>query len=91
MLSLWIGCINCFGNINQSICINCEEAFEVINGKCIKNYELGSGELCLACNYDNNDQICLTCNEGYYLPNDINNKKRCKKCGEFMKKSHEEN
>jgi len=86
-----IGCINCFGNINQSICINCEEGYAVINGKCIKNCELGPGELCLTCNYDNNDQNCLTCNEGYYLPNDINNKKRCKKCGEFMKKCHEEN
>ena len=38
----------------------------------------GSGEKCLTCDYSKG--ICKSCNEGYYLPTDDEEKRKCKKC-----------
>ena len=86
-----IGCISCSGNLNESICDSCEDDFILNNGKCIEGCKLGSGELCLSCDLSNDEQNCLTCNEGYYLPNNISERKKCKKCGLYMKECYEDN
>ena len=86
-----IGCIRCSGNLNNSICDLCEDGFSLNNGKCVKSCNLGSGELCKSCDLNNNEQNCLTCNDEYYLPNNEFERKKCKKCGNYMKKCHEYN
>ena len=85
------GCVDCYGNISEPICRSCKEEFKLIDGECIKNCKLGLGELCHTCNYDNNNQDCSSCNEGYYLPENILERKKCKICGNNMKVCHEEN
>jgi len=85
------GCADCYGNSSKPICRYCKEEFKWIKGECIKNCKLGLGELCRTCNYDNNNQSCSSCNEGYYLPENILERKKCKKCGKNMKVCHEEN
>ena len=85
------GCADCYGNINEPICRSCKEEFKLINGECIKNCKLGLGELCRTCNYGDNNQSCSSCNEGYYLPENISERKKCKICGTNMKVCHEEN
>ena len=85
------GCVDCYGNTMQPICRLCKEEFKLINGECIKNCKLGTGELCRTCDYGDNNQSCSSCNEGYYLPENILERKKCKICGTNMKECHEEN
>lgn len=85
------GCAECYGSLNESICRICKKEYQFINGECIKKCKLGLGELCHTCDYGDNEQNCLTCNEGYFLPNNISDRKKCKICGPYMKKCHEEN
>ena len=75
------GCEECFfeGQSNSSSCTSCIEGYEIFEGKCIKNCEIGEDEKCVECNTTpgSNNQ-CLICNKGYYF--DINyNKTICKK------------
>jgi hypothetical protein len=85
------GCADCYGNISEPICRSCKEEFKLINGECIKYCKLGSGEFCLTCNDDDNNQSCSSCNEGYYLPENILEREKCKICGTNIKICHEEN
>lgn len=42
--------------------------------------EEGNNEKCSKC--DTNNNTCSACNEGYYLPEDDEEKKQCKKCSD---------
>jgi len=70
------GCNNCYANPGEdlSICVLCNDTYQLYEGKCIKNCEIGEDEKCMECFYDR----CQKCNPGYYY--DINyNKSICKK------------
>ena len=78
-------CYNFFGNV---ICSACNEGFNLIFNRCIpkdqnivKECEKGDNEKCFSCNNEKGkEDQCLECNSGYYLPNNQNEKKFCKKC-----------
>ena len=76
-------CTKCEGDLSDDICISCKSNLIPIykNNKIIKceiPCETGKNEICLEC--DKNNNICYICNEWYYLPEDDEIKKTCKKC-----------
>lgn len=88
--SCGIGCLNCYGKVNESICYKCKEGFLLYNNECTQNCLLGSGELCLTCDSGENGLYCGSCNEGYYLPINLTERKRCKKCRADMINCHQD-
>ena len=79
-----IGCIKCFGTIENNQCIECHKDYQLYKGKCLANCIISGNEYCYCCN-ENEGKInrCKDCNYGYYLPeysNDINKNLVCQKC-----------
>ena len=76
------GCNICYANPGEdlSICVLCNDTYQLYEGKCIQNCEIGEDEKCVECGDGKqgfNDR-CQKCNPGYYY--DINyNKSICKK------------
>ena len=76
------GCNICYANPGEdlSICTLCNDTYQLYEGKCILNCEIGEDEKCSECGDGKqgfNDR-CQKCNPGYYY--DINyNKSICKK------------
>ena len=76
------GCNMCYANPGEdlSICILCNDTYQLYEGKCIKNCEIGENEKCMECDDGKqgfNDR-CKKCNPGYYY--DLNyNKSICQK------------
>ena len=76
------GCNICYANPGEdlSICVLCNDTYQLYEGKCIQNCEIGEDEKCVECGNGKqgfNDR-CQKCNPGYYY--DINyNKSICKK------------
>ena len=71
------GCNMCYANPGEdlSICVLCDDNYQLFEGKCIKNCEIGENEKCMECGDAKqgfNDR-CKKCNPGYYY--DINNNK----------------
>ena len=68
-------CISCNGAFNFPTCNECEIGFKKCGKKpCI----IGTNEKCKSCKYESEE--CLSCNEGYFLPEDSNDKTKCTKC-----------
>lgn len=82
------GCLKCSGTLKNAICTECLNEymndFMLYNGKCIKNCNTGSDELCNKCNTTpGENNRCLSCNTNYYLPDystDLNYNLLCKRC-----------
>ena len=85
-----LGCLHCYGKMNESICYQCQEGFQLYNNECTKDCILGAGELCYSCDLGDNGLYCGSCNEGYYLPYNLTERKRCKKCGLNMINCHQD-
>ena len=64
-------CLECFGIFIFSICKKCENGYKLVNGKCKKEENQEEEEEPL------NHTPEIECDEGYYLPKD---EKECKKC-----------
>ena len=64
-------CLECIGLAIFSICKKCENGYKLVNGKCQKEENQEEEEEPL------NHKPEIECNEGYYLPKD---EKECKKC-----------
>ena len=85
------GCLKCSGTLNNTVCTEClneyMKDFTLFNGKCIKNCNRGSDELCSKCNTNPGlNSRCSECNSKYYLPEystDINYNLICKRCPNF--------
>ena len=76
-------CKSCSGTSKKYICDSCSDGYfenteDGIIISCDLPCETGNEEKCLTCDMDHN--ICETCNNGYFLPNDADNKKICQKC-----------
>ena len=77
-------CKECYGTKNSNLCTLCYENYVSIysNNNIINSCELpcetGENEKCLICDKIKNK--CSKCNDGYYLPEDDENKKVCQKC-----------
>ena len=84
-------CLKCEGTLEEKICTECEYGYKLQDQQCIKACVLGWDSFCKTCNYEK-ESICGSCYEGYYLPENDNEKTSCKYCGSYLiKKCHEEN
>ena len=76
-------CISCYGEKDYIFCSLCESGYELEENKCqkkvVKNCIIGEKEKCRECSHILKDQ-CESCNEGYFLPEDGQNKSKCEKC-----------
>ena len=75
-------CASCSGSLNSPKCDKCETGFKLINNECKEILcERGMNEKCLHCNMEKDKkEECLTCNDGYFIPDDAQDKTKCVKC-----------
>ena len=75
-------CAICFGTKLNNECTSCQTGFNPITKNNITEYctdcETGNDEKCLSCDFKLNQ--CSNCNPGYFMPEDDETKKVCKKC-----------
>jgi surface protein len=79
-------CLACTGTdeiSTNSVCLLCEEGYQLYEGECIKNCETGNDIKCKSCSAipGRNDQ-CGECNDNYFLPEDDNDRKTCQPCSD---------
>ena len=76
-------CISCYGEKDYTFCSLCDLGYELEENKCqkkiVQNCVMGEKEKCKNCSYIQKDQ-CDSCNEGYFLPENEENKNKCEKC-----------
>ena len=82
-------CEECYGTKNSIICKKCNNNYFLSKKKniCEPLCEIGENNYCKTCDQENNE--CSTCNPGYYLPNDEEDKSKCKKCSTINDKCEE--
>ena len=75
-------CKSCIGSHETLECNECILGYELKNGQCIQpKCNLGENEKCLKCQtISGKENECLECNEGYYIPINSLDKKKCVKC-----------
>ena len=75
------GCLECFGTEKNKLCSKCDNGFEFLNNKCIKEKcVIGANEKCASCRTENGrEKVCATCNEGYFI-RENSNSSICSKC-----------
>ena len=75
-------CASCSGTLNAPICDKCEVGFKLISNECKEILcERGMNEKCVHCNLEKDKkEECLSCNEGYFLPENAEDKTKCVKC-----------
>ena len=63
------GCLECFGSSVNKYCSKCQNGYNQINFKCIKETCLiGLNEKCSSCKTEiGKEKECATCNDGYYI------------------------
>ena len=74
------GCNICYAEKGEDLskCLICNDSYQLFEGKCIKNCEIGQNEKCTECDINGYNDRCKKCNEGFYF--DINyNKSICRK------------
>ena len=75
-------CASCSGTLNSPVCDKCEVGFKLIGNECKEILcERGINEKCIFCNMEKDKkEECLSCNEGYFLPENAEDKTKCVKC-----------
>lgn len=75
------GCLECFGSKDNKFCSKCQNGYNHINNKCIKETcVIGENEKCSSCkNETGKEKECATCNDGYFI-GENSNSTVCKKC-----------
>ena len=76
-------CIACLGSLNSPICTRCKKGFKLFDNKCEeeKYCEIGENEKCRLCRTEKNRRDeCLLCNNGYFIPDNALDRKKCQKC-----------
>ena len=75
------GYLECFGTVINKYCSKCQEGYNQINFKCIKETcQIGLNEKCSSCKTEiGKEKECATCNDGYYL-SETGNSFSCQKC-----------
>ena len=75
------GCLECFGSKDNKFCSKCQNGYNHINNKCIKETcVIGENEKCSSCKSEiGKEKECATCNDGYFIEENSNST-ICKKC-----------
>ena len=75
-------CESYSGTLNSPKCQKCEIGYKLISNECVEILcQKGMNEKCLHCNMERDKkEECLSCNEGYFLPENAEDKTKCEKC-----------
>jgi len=72
-------CVSCQGKLDNPVCTQCKYGFNLTDGKCIKQCNLGNKlDYCKTCDSENQN-YCGSCFDGYYIS--LYYKSYCSYCG----------